>query len=466
MEALQQPETNLHDLLFDYQREDRDRLIELPRAILGSEMGTGKTEVFIAVCDKLQLDRVLIAAPKTMVLEWKDRIEKRLGIPAAVPYGTAEGKYHKFSLGKEHFRHRYLIVSHEMLRMKRYLELLQLVDWDIIGLDEAHRFKNQKAKQTKGAHTLARRTDRLIHISGTPFENYPNELWSLLHMLDPKEWGTYRDFVKQYCVQIPSPWGPRIVGPNKRNQPELRERLHAVMVRRERAEVLKDLPGRFPTRHIPVQFSDAQLSAYSRMEEEFVVALKGGEDLFAPSMLARLTRLRQLSLDPGILDVDAPSAKTDALLDILKDVGDQKTIIFSYYAGFLRRLATRFKPEEMGVIIGNQTATERRNERLRIQDDPKVRVGLVSLMAGGVGIDLTSASVAIFTDIFWTPSVNEQAEARLDRYGQKNKFTFIRLVAPNTIDDDMNKLEARKSKIFNETIAIQHSVEGMIARHA
>lgn len=428
-------------------------------------MGTGKTEVFIAASDKLQSRRTLVAAPKTMVLEWKDRVETRLGIEAAVPYGTAEGKYRKFSLGREHFRAPWLIVSHEMLRMERYRELLTAVEWDLVGFDEAHRFKNRKAAQTKGAELLAWRTERLTHITGTPFENYPDELWSLLHMLEPKRWGSYWPFVKEYCVTIPSPWGPRIVGPNKRTQPVLREALHEIMIRRERDEVLTDLPGRFPTRHIPVQFSKKQLEAYGSMEDSFIAALKNGEELFAPSMLARLTRLRQIALDPGIIDVDAPSAKRDVLKDLIDDMSrDHKIVVFSYYASFLRSFAKELKPGTFGMIIGNQTPAERRNERLRIQDDPDVRVGLVSLMAGGVGIDLTSASVAIFTDIFWTPSVNDQAEARLDRFGQQNKITFIRLVAPNTIDDDMNKLEAKKAQAFNETIAIRAAVEGMLDR--
>ena len=465
-EALPQPETNIHDLLFPFQQEDRDRLETLLRGILGSEMGTGKTEVFIALCDKLQLNRTLIVAPKTMVLEWKDRIEMRLGVPASVPYGTAEGKYHRLSLGREHFNNPFLIISHEMMRMERYLEVLKLVPWDIIGLDEAHRFKNRKAKQTKGARLLSRRTERLVHITGTPFENYPDELWSLLDMLDSKEWGPYNAFVKEYCIQIPSPGGPRIIGPNKKNQPELRRRLHEIMIRRERRDVLKDLPGKFPTRHIPVQFSEKQHNAYRRMEQEYVVALKDGERLFAPSMLARLTRLRQISLDPAIIGIDAPSAKADTLLDLLKDfVRDQKVIVFSYYASFLRRFAEKLEPSSFEMIIGGQTAQERRNARLRIQEVDEVRIGLVSLMAGGVGIDLTSASIAIFTDIFWTPSVNHQAEDRLDRFGQKNKVAIIRLVAPNTIDDDMNNLEKRKEKVFNETVAVQTAVQGMMERN-
>ncbi|KKN70514.1 hypothetical protein LCGC14_0429450 [marine sediment metagenome] len=465
-EALPQPEINIHDLLFPFQGEDRDKLITLPRGILGSEMGTGKTEVFIAMCDKLQLNRTLIAAPKTMVLEWKDRIEKRLGIPASVPYGTVEGKYHRFSLGKEHFGNHFLIVSHEMMRMERYLEVLKLVPWDAIGYDEAHRFKNRKAKQTYGAQLLATRTERLVHITGTPFENYPDELWSLLNMLDSKEWGPYNAFVKEYCIQVPSPWGPRIVGPNKKNQPELRRRLHEIMIRRERIDVMKDLPGKFPTRHIPVQFSEKQHNAYRRMEQEYVVALKDGENLFAPSMLARLTRLRQISLDPGTIGIDAPSAKADTLLDLLKDfTRDQKVIVFSYYASFLRRFAEKLEPGTFEMIIGGQTAQERRNARLRIQEADVIRVGLVSLMAGGVGIDLTSASVAIFTDIFWTPSVNHQAEDRLDRFGQENKVSIIRLVAPNTIDDDMNKLEEKKEKVFNETVAIHTAVQGIVERN-
>lgn len=196
--------STIHDILFDYQTEDVDRLVnDIPRGIIGSEMGTGKTEVFLAAADKMGAERVLIVVPKTMVLEWRDRIQLRFKEDAAVPYGAEEGKYFRMALDMEHFNHRFLVINHEMLRMERYMNLLKLVPWDLIGFDEAHRFKNRKAKQTQGAMELARlsadRKDRILFISGTPFENYPDELWTLLHMIDRRRFPVYWNFVREYC---------------------------------------------------------------------------------------------------------------------------------------------------------------------------------------------------------------------------------------------------------------------------
>ena len=458
--------TSIRDILFDYQEEDVMRFAtEIPRGILGSEMGTGKTEVFLGLVDELQPKRVLVAAPKTMVLEWRDRIALRLNEEASVPYGTVSKSYARYNLGVEHFKTRFLIVNHEMLRMKRYMDVIKLVHWDIIGYDEAHRFKNKDAKQTKGAKTLSKLTDRLIHITGTPFLNYPNELWSLLNMLDPKGYPNYWDFTKEYCYTIPSPWGPRIVGAKKSAMPKLRGILDKIMVRRELKDVLPDLPRKLDPRIIEVEFSKEQDVAYKMMEKQFVALLADGEKLMAPAMLGRLMRLRQLALDPALIGSGAPSAKTKVLLELIEDSKPSKVVVFSWFAGYLRKLHEMMDPKTTMIIHGSQTAADRRDERLRFQEDPDVKLAFVSIAAGGVGIDLTASHIGIFTDVFWTPGVNAQTEARLHRIGQTENVSIIKLVAPNTIDDDMAKLLEKKSEAFNQSVAVKRAVTSMLDRH-
>jgi SNF2 family DNA or RNA helicase len=454
------------EVLFDYQSEDSERLAnEIPRGILGSEMGTGKTEVFLGLVHTIQPKRVLIAAPKIMVLEWRDRIALRMNEEASVPYGVVKKNFNGYGLSADHFKTRFLIVNHEMLRMKRYMDILKLIKWDLIGYDEAHRFKNKDAKQTKGAKTLSKLTDRLIHITGTPFLNYPNELWSLLNMLDPKSYPNYWDFTKEYCYTIPSPWGPRIVGAKKSAMPKLRGILDKIMVRRELKDVLPDLPRKLDPRIIEVDFSREQDAAYKMMEKQFVALLADGEKLMAPKMLGRLMRLRQLALDPSLIGSGAPSAKTKVLLELIEDSKPSKVVVFSWFAGYLRNLYDTMDPETTMIIHGQQDAETRRSERLRFQEDPDVKLAFVSIAAGGVGIDLIASHIGIFTDVFWTPGINAQAEARLHRIGQTENVSIIKLVAPNTIDDDMNKLLAKKAEAFDQSVAVKRAVTSMLDRH-
>ncbi len=458
----------IQDILFPYQTEDVERLVDIPRGLIASEMGTGKTEEFLALCERVNAGRVLVASPKSMVLEWRDRIRLRLGEEASVPVGFESGTYSRNRLTLELFRRRFLIVNHEMLRKTSYVDILKIIPWDVIGLDEAHRFKSPKALQTQGAKALALHTKRLYHITGTPFLNYPDELWSLLNMLYPHHYGSHRDFVGRYCYSIAMNVRgrviPRIVGPNRRTLPELREKLAQVMVRRTKKEVLPWLPDKL-YRDIPLVMETSQQGAYRSMEEEYVVELKSGADLFATSMLARLMRLRQLVLEPATINVAAGSAKTTALVDLISDV-KSKIVVFSWFASYLKFLSEFLGSRTHSIIIGDQTAGQRQEARRRFQEDSDCNLLLASIGAGGVGIDLTSAQLAIFTDVFWTPAINSQAEDRLHRIGQKGSVLIIRLIIPETVDEDMHKVLQRKSRAFNQTIAMREAVSSMLKRHA
>lgn len=470
---------NIHEILFPYQTEDVDRFFnEIPRGIFGSEMGTGKTEEFLALCDLLQPTRALIIVPKTMVLEWKERFKARLDIDVAVPNGIMEGKYERYSLDISHFRDfRYLVINHEMLRMERYVKVLQMVPWDLIAIDEAHRFKNHRARkphikrkggkqptgsiQVWGARQLARIPKHFYHITGTPFNNFNDELWSLLNMCYPEDYPNYWEFVHRYCITVPTPFGPKIVGNNPETLPELQEKLRGLMVRREKKDVMPWLI-KLPPRDIPLQMEKSQLDVYQQMEEEFVVQLKNGADLFARSTLAQLMRLRQLALDPGTINVAAPSAKTAALVDILNDI-NRKVVVFSWFSSYLEYLKEILAKRSMVAITGKETTSERQRAKNEFQNGD-AQIMLASIEAGGQGIDLTASSIAIFTDVFWTPTSNWQAEDRLHRIGQKEPVTIIRLVHPNTIDEDMHKVLSRKEKAFNEVMAIEEAVESMLKR--
>jgi len=461
----------LSDILYKYQREDSSLMVSDPLKMNGSEMGTGKTEVAIKTVMDSGAKKVLIVAPGGMSLEWRDRLYKYGEESVALPYE------HGYRLDTEHFKEKYLIINYEMLRIapirrgrrknnartpNSYINVLEIPNWDAIIFDEAHRLKNRDAQQTRGAVQLLDTERPRVHmLSGTMFLNYPNELWSMLNMLYPDDYDDYDDFVSEYCITIPSFWGPRIVGARKKNLPELRRRLDKVMIRREKEDVLTDLPPK-TYREIPISMTSKQIKLYKELEVQLWTLLETGEKITAPNVLALTMKLRQMSLEPRLLGADIPSPKTTILKEILEDVVDsgKKVVVFSWFTSYLKLLYDELKGFKMEMISGQSgDETERREARLRFQNgDSNVMLGSISTM---IGIDLTSADICIFTDRFWVPNTNVQAEDRLHRVGQKGNVLVIDLVMEDSIDKDMRSVLKRKSQAFTETIAIQRTVELM-----
>ena len=465
---------DLNEILYDYQRQDSSLMVSDPLKMNGSEMGTGKTEVAIKTVMDSGAKRVLVVAPGGMMLEWRDRLYKYGEESVSLPYESG------YRLSEDHFKTKYLIVNYEMLRVppvrrgrrknnavtpKNYINVLDIPPWDAIVFDEAHRLKNRDAQQTKGAVQLLDSGRPRVHmLSGTMFLNYPNELWSMLNMLHPDDYDDYDDFVFEYCVTVPTFWGNRIVGAKKKNLPELRRQLDKIMIRREKADVLKDLPPK-TYREIPLAMNSKQLKVYKDLERDLWAYLETGESITAPNGLALTMKLRQMSLDPRLLGVDIPSPKTIALKEIIEDVvtAGKKIAVFSWFASYLNILSEELKDIKWELISG-QSGDEkvRREARLRFQDgDSQVMLGSITTM---IGIDLTSADICIFPDRFWVPNTNFQAEDRLHRVGQKGNVLVVDLIMEDSIDQDMRTVLKRKSSAFNETIAISRTVELMKER--
>ena len=205
-----------------------------------------------------------------------------------------------------------------------------------------------------------------------------------------------------------------------------------------------------------------QLKLYKELEVQLWTLLETGEKITAPNVLALTMKLRQMSLEPRLLGADIPSPKTSALKEILEDVvsSGKKVVVFSWFASYLQMLYTELKGFKLEMISGQSgDEKERREARLRFQNgESNVMLGSISTM---IGIDLTSADVCIFTDRFWVPNTNAQAEDRLHRVGQKGNVLVIDLVMEDSIDKDMRSVLKRKSQAFNETIAIQRTIELM-----
>lgn len=337
-------------------------------------------------------------------------------------------------------------------------------DWLAVVADEAHRAKNRRASQTKGLHRI--RADLKLAQTGTPLMNTPDELWSILHWLFPKEYTSFWDFYETYVDYTEGYFGKVITG--VRNPDALRFELRDRLVRRTKDQVL-DLPDKTRVT-VPVTLASSERKFYNEVEKQVWIDLQdeanAGNDTLAnalnsgslksllkiPNGAARMVRLQQALEHPENLDAEArvtTSAKMDACQEIILDNCDQPHVVFLKFKNSVRIFAERLK--EKGLNVGIYTGDTPPAVRTSLED--QFQRGEIDVMVGTLdamreGITLTAASVCHFLTRAWVPGWNEQAEDRLHRNGQKNAVTIYIYEVSNTVDDG----KVRPANLLKEAI--------------
>ncbi len=340
----------------------------------------------------------------------------------------------------------------------RRLDDLLRAGWDAVIVDEAQAIKNRRAKRSRAVHRLCHNVPYAWLLTATPFSNRPDELWSLLHALDPKRWSSYWRFVDTYCQTCPNPFGGiDILG--TKNQEKLGKELAVVMLRRTRE--LLGLPP-LSEEVLRVELGETQRRLYRQMEREFLVFLDTtGDVVVAPSVLAKITRLRQIACTPALIGGKDESAKTEALLDLLEDAAnDHKVLVFTTFAEYVKNVMPKLRAYNPACIIGEMSADKREGEAARFQADPACRVLVGTIGAMGEGLNLQAASVVVFLDLHWSPSACEQAVGRAYRRGQSKPVHVIKLVATGTVDEDVLALLERKQALIREVDAVRAIAAG------
>lgn len=445
---------NFNLTLYPFQEEAVKFMHEHPRCINGSEMGVGKTIEALKLVQELNSRHVLIVCPKTLIAEWFNQINDILDQPCLTPHPNGD-KLNGLDLAAPQF----VVVNYDLLAVPRYWSALTDVKWDVIIFDECHRLKNNKAKRTKAAHLLVPYVPRIVMMSGTPQQNSPADLFPLFHIINPRLYRSYSSWVEMFCVtvlmQLPSGRAfNQIVG--AKNTEELRRLLYMHMHRDEKKEVLKDLPDKM-YRTIPVSLGKER-KQYTQMEKELFALLDSGEMITAPAVIAQLTRLRQICLDPNLLSHELPKAstpsnKTQTLLELIDDT-DSKVVVYSYFEQYIRLLKQELDKREIkSTMITGQVSTQDRGRAVHdFQNDPSIKVCLGTIGAMGEGITLTASHTVVFCDLFWNPAVNIQAEDRLHRIGQKDSVLIIDLFCQGTVEEHVHKVVRRKEKMFSQIV--------------
>ncbi len=460
-------DTDLTDTLYDFQRVGTKFLAENNGAILADDMGLGKTITSIAACDHINASKILVICPATLKINWKNEIQKWLpGTTTQVLNGNKKKQLEQVKSDAK-----FIITNYASIREKSrkkvngewtkvdnpLFEELNGKGFDVIILDEAHRAKNRKSQQTKALYKISKNIDRVYHLTGTPIMNKPDEIWSLLHIIDPVKYSSFWNFVRQYCEITKHRFGTDIG--EAKNPKEFREMLAPLMIRRLKEEVIEDMPD-LTINQQQVKLEGKQRKLYEQMEKNMIAELGEKEKVAAPIIITKILRLKQISVSAELLK-DEPelkhfkkSAKIKALMDILEGAGEQKVVIFTQFKKAAKMVAKHLKNEgcEYGIIHGDVSQNERQAEVEKFQNDPNCKIFIATIKAGGLGITLTAGNIAVFLDKDWVPANNTQAVDRLHRIGQKDSVNVIELLAKDTVEEYIEELLEKKQKTFDSLI--------------
>ncbi|WP_437569001.1 DEAD/DEAH box helicase [Sorangium sp. So ce542] len=457
MDALRLP-------LFPYQRDGVLHLFRNGRALLADDMGLGKTLQAIAACELLrrrgEARRILIVTAASLKHQWAQEIARWTGERAAVLGGSPAQR--SGALAAEAA---YTVLSYELTW--RELSRLQALAADVLVLDEAQRAKNFR---TKTAATLRAIPSRFLFVlTGTPVENRLDDLYSLLQLVDPALLGPLWRFNADFHRQDER---GRIVG--YKNLGELRRRVAQVALRRERAEVLLDLPPLLEqTRYTPLTREQRELDADYRAQAARLVAIAERRALRKEELDRLMMLLMKARQACNALELCDPrrqkraSPKLDELEALIAEITAHprnKVIVFSEWVGMLALARERLDRLRVGhVMLHGDVPTERRPALLdRFREDPAVRV-LLSTDAGGVGLNLQAASYVVHLDLPWNPARLDQRTARAHRMGQARGVSVTYLCAEEGIERGIEGILAEKRAVLSASLRADAAVEELAA---
>ena len=403
--------------------------------ILADDMGLGKTLQTIAfLSSQVQADTsVLILAPSGLIYNWADEFQKFApDLDVAVVHGL---KSHRESILAEN--HQIYVTSYATFRQDS--EIYRDLSFDFLFLDEAQVMKNA---QTKIAQSLRRFVvPSVFALSGTPIENHLGELWSIFQIVLPGLLPAKKEFMKLSTERV-----AQFIKP--------------FVMRRKKEEVLTELPDLIEVVY-KNELEDQQKAIYlaqlQQMQERLGQVSDSEFQRNRVEILTGLMRLRQICDTPALFmeDYQGESGKLDSLRDLLVQIaeGGHRVLIFSQFRGMLDRIEQELP--DLGLTsfkITGSTPSQERQEMTKAFNQGERDVFLISLKAGGVGLNLTGADTVILVDLWWNPAVESQAIGRAHRMGQEQAVEVYRLVTRGTIEEKIQELQEKKKNLVSEIL--------------
>ena len=416
--------------------------------ILADEMGLGKSVQLISLLlARRGRGATLVVCPASLVYNWEAEFAKFAPqLDVAVVAGSADER----ARIRGECGHEVLITSYDLLR--RDIEGYARLDFWCEALDEAQYIKNHEtlvARATKAVHARHR-----FALTGTPIENRLSELWSIFDYLMPGLLGSYDRFRERY--EQPVLDGDEEVGAC------LRAATGPFVLRRLKRDVLNDLPEKLE-QVVYARLAGEQRRLYQAHEQALRVSLsRQTDEAFGRGkiqVLAELMRLRQLCCDPRLLydDYEGGSAKLATVMDLVGSVVDSshKMLLFSQFTSYLSLIASEL--DARGVRYYTITGATPKHRRLELADAfnaDETPVFLISLKAGGTGLNLVGASVVVHADPWWNAAAQDQATDRAHRIGQTRDVSVYKVIAKDTIEDRILALQEVKSDLAEQVIGV------------
>jgi superfamily II DNA or RNA helicase len=421
--------------------------------ILADEMGLGKTLQTLAFLRFVRQQNpagapMLIVCPTSLVFNWVAEAKKFTPTLKVLALHGPE-RHAQFS---EIQNSDLVITSYALIR--RDADRYRGLEFDTTILDEAQHIKNRQTQNAQAVKAVKSR-HRLV-LTGTPLENSVLDLWSIFDFLMPGYLGSAKDFRERYELPI-------LKEKNVEAQQRLARRLRPFLLRRLKQEVAKDLPAKLEQVSF-CELTPDQRAVYQQVIEasrKEVLEAVGAQGL-AKSRLVVLTallRLRQVCCDLRLLKLENvnpanASGKLDLFGELLEEVvdGGHRALVFSQFTGMLALLKERLAEEGIEYCYLDGSTTDRGAVVQRYQDNPAIPVFLISLKAGGVGLNLTGADTVIHFDPWWNPAVEDQATGRAHRIGQSKVVTSYKLITRDTVEEKILALQNRKREIIAATL--------------
>ena len=409
--------------------------------ILADDMGLGKTLQTISLLNEIYQENrnftALIIVPSSLLYNWKEEIIKFTGITPTLVEGTASQRREIISRGSKGF----LITTYQALRND--IEEYKNREFDVVVLDEAQNIKTTTSQIKKAVMKINSKVN--FALTGTPVENNILELWSIFDFVIPGYLDNLTKFKKTYKEAI--------VNPNSSKINNLREIIAPFLLRRTKKEVLTELPDKIESNMV-VTLSTEQKQLYMSYIKQAKSEMKkfNENDNNRMKILAILTKLRQICNSPTLFkeDYKGEVAKLEVLRDILPDITENghRLLIFSQFVGTLKEIEKELT--DMGIeyfyIDGNVKSKERVDICNKFNAGER-QVVLISLKAGGTGLNLVGADVVIHYDPWWNIAVENQASDRAYRIGQKKSVQVIKLVTEGTIEEKIIKIQESKRQL-------------------
>ncbi len=441
--SLDQPPAHLRP----YQRSGLAWLYRLLQlgigGLLADDMGLGKTHQGLALLQmamrKGEKHLMLVVCPASVVLNWAEKID---GFYPDLRYAVYYGQQRDLEKARQKG---VLLTTYGIVRQD--LEQLRLCAFDVILLDEIQHLKNRDTAVHQAVAALNGRVK--IGLTGTPVENSLQDLRSLFDICLPGLLGSEREFQHNYVQPITE-------GGNMEIRHRLGRLIHPFILRRSRAQVLTELPDTIEDNRL-CQLSDDQISLYREVlkerEEELEQLENDGNAVSFINILATITRLKQICCHPCLVQAchdprQYSSGKWDLFVELTEELlaADMKFVVFSQYVGMIELIEKYLKESGIGYssLKGKMAAGKRQKMIGEFNNNPDCRVFCASLLAGGIGIDLTGAQAVIHYDRWWNPAREEQATARVHRMGQKNVVQVFRLITKGTLEEKIHNLIMKK----------------------